>query len=339
MPDLPIEITTSTPFNVPDRIPIPDVKGFGGRVRNLKRVLAQTCQQDAIIVAETAGDAIVDTMWMFLTLDSGEVLEEYLDPRNARNSKKGKRGANGRRRRTRRGASLFWMALKAFNLNGIVARLLPGKRLIRAFGYIPGVGIFFRIFNVIELGLFGWLLFEAADNFVMKWMSGLQEGQYCTSVVPGLFVYEDNDSGPRGVGTNNLPMWQTGSTLNPDVNEGWNVFNAGRIAGGSGDPTQTSRAVISLQGGSFTVTGQVSAIQIGVQLIVNYGDGESFNEERLAVDLNGDIPENGTVPEVSIMFKDKDITSIEFIKRITVSGINGAIDLEADWIACALPGS
>lgn len=337
MDDFPIEITTSKPFNVPSHIEAPDIKGFGGRTRNLKRTLVQSCQKDAIIIAETAGDAIVDTMWMFITLDTGEVLEEYLDPRNARNSRKGKRGASGRRRRTRRALSLFWLPFKLLNLNGIVARLLPGKRIIRAFAFIPGVGIFFRIFNVVELGLFGWLIFEAADNFVTKWMSGLQQAQWCTSTVPGLFVFQRKFEVVQIHGAGDIDYWLNTTDINPDVNEGWNVQTFGEIAKSDSVPEGNLQATFALVGGSYSEKGPLISLQIGVRMVVRRTSGQEDVYTEMGNLVAASDSEAGALEPVRIEVTGKDIEAVTFIMRQNVSGNSGTVRLDLDWVAAVLP--
>ena len=216
--------------------------------------------------------------------------------------------------------------------------MLPGKRVIQAIGLIPGVGVAFKVFNILELGLFAWLVFEAADNFVIKWMSGLNQTQYCTSVVPGLFFKDRTRKGFLSHGHGYENLWAAGKDADPYTNVGWSTLNGGEISKTPDIPPGRWRVIWTCNGGSFKKSGGIEQVTIGVRLTVQRISGTEIVIEKFGANFVDPVPEDGAIGAVSAEYTGEDWFNAKFEQVLIVSGLSGQIEIDTEFAAAVLPG-
>lgn len=158
-----------------------DVYGNGLTWWNtIERVIETPCEDKWWVIIETALPAAAETMWLFLVPSPDEVLEEYLNPKGAGHSRRRrrdsdpdsrKRSPSGRKRRS-------WPVIP--DIDSMIANSLPGSHAVQARDAGFAKRFFFDAIDVVDRGLWYWLLVDATDTFLTVWTSGMREAKFCS---------------------------------------------------------------------------------------------------------------------------------------------------------------
>lgn len=183
-------------------------KDFGMSANYIVRVIESPCEDKWRVLVETALPAAGDSMFMLITPQPDEMLEEYLEPKGRRGASRRKPRHGPRWRNTRSGTRRGWARPRIPYFDGWAAQRLPGRDYFRGRDVGRGEKWFWKGINVADKLLWWWLLIDATDNFVTEWHSGLMHSRFCRRAWDILAAC--NWSGEVTLGH---PLW-----LPPDIN-------------------------------------------------------------------------------------------------------------------------
>lgn len=139
------------------------------------------CGGEWVVYVRTFLPAGAAALRLLLTPSPGEILENYLNPKNGRGgSRRGRRARRGWRR-GRRGRRRLWFGNGIPDLDEEIARRLPGGRFVRGRRIGLGEHLFWTGIDTADRLLWYWLLWEASETLMTTWTSELIESRECSS--------------------------------------------------------------------------------------------------------------------------------------------------------------
>lgn len=146
----------------------------------ITNVIETPCEDKWNVIIETALPAAGSSLWLLLTPNPGEMLEEYLSPKGSR--KAGRGGKDTRNKYRRKGKSgkirRRWPALP--HVDSLIADRLPGAQAIQGRDIGFGQRFLFTGIDLADRVLWYFLVLDVAENFFTKWSSGIMESRFCS---------------------------------------------------------------------------------------------------------------------------------------------------------------
>lgn len=206
-------------------MPVPEERGFFGSLNTIKVLTESTCEDKWDILVQTALPAAGSALYMLIIPDPEEILENYLQPRGRRNTPKRASQGFGRRQATRYAKLRWWQKIGFPDVDNIIAQHLPGRDFFQGRNAgAPELWIW-RGIDIVDRGLWYWMLLDLSKLFVVEWASGIMESRFCTSRFTGLFTA----SGTNLISGTGDRVWDRPGQVVVSINHGWIVQDDGRI--------------------------------------------------------------------------------------------------------------
>jgi len=153
-----------------------------------------------------------------------------------------------------------------------------------------------RIDNLVQMGLFWWLVADVVEDFAFNWTSLLYESYWCQPDPPGAFSYTFTGPGAEPGGTWNLPAFPTEDYERPFPSWGFNN-------GTTGDrPAQITAAYRISKHPSFDPPGSLTVrivAKLTGQVLAESFDDNTAGASEMSLPVSGLVPPN-TVFEVRV---------------------------------------
>lgn len=158
-----------------------DVYDASNQTYNLITDIIETpCEDKWNVIIETAIPAAGSSLWLLLTPNPGEMLEEYLSPKGSRKGGRGGRDTKNKYRQKGKSGKIRrrWPALP--HVDSLIADRLPGAQAVQGRNIGAGQRFLFEGIDLADRALWYFLLMDVAENFFVKWNSGIMESRFCT---------------------------------------------------------------------------------------------------------------------------------------------------------------
>lgn len=198
---------------------------FLGSLNRIVTLSQVTCEDRWSVMVTTALPALGKALYVLLVPSPDEILEEYLHPRTRRGQGKHPGKANTQRGRGRTGLDRVLPRAIIPDIDSAIAQLIPGREIFagRTAGGLEKwiwTGI-----DVIDRGLWYWLLLDIGENFVHYWASNIMESRFCTN--PAVAYFRGTFSRTQSIGGTSVMS----SANNPVVHSAkqLQLFSDGRL--------------------------------------------------------------------------------------------------------------
>lgn len=139
---------------------------------------SRPCEAPWYIYVETLKPALLEAFISLITFGWDDVLRGWARPAGLhRRTGKGKGKRRGR------------FPTRFPELGDLTGRHLPGSDAVKGINWSDGAKTIWRLDGALQLGLFGLLIVDIADDFAFNWTSVLYETQWCRESSKGRFSY------------------------------------------------------------------------------------------------------------------------------------------------------
>lgn len=296
----------------------------------IERITEDNCGDTWTLLVETALPAVGNTLFVLLTPNPSEILENYLEPKSANNHRRPRSVAAP----TRRSESTSGRTRRSWNVvpdvDGSVAENLPGKDFAEGIGDGSGKRFLFSGIDIADRVAWYYMLLDLSENFLANWTSNIREASFASScydvlyasnwTYPGPTIYVDISVGGQRA-TVLTKRNATGSTKSIgfiDQNgriaycSGTFTLSVHANAGQSGFNTKTQYDIFvnpSFSGGTITgKTRDTAIVQDSMDASMTLSGefqntyGLDFAEERTILESAGDYPSASSVEGTCAVF-------------------------------------
>lgn len=250
-------------------MPVPQERGFFGSLNTIRVLTESTCADKWDILIETALPAAGNALYMLIIPDPDEILENYLQPRGRRGTAKRAKQGFGRRQGTRWGQLRWWQKIGFPDVDQIIADILPGRDFFAGRQAGAPERWIWRGIDILDRGLWYWMLLDLSANFVVEWGSGIMESRFCTSPMGALF------SGFGSLATNfsSSPFWLDADDVVVGTNLNWVIHNDSSIERSNPDIPVRGTVVAHV---TLTLTNQFPgrSTNIRLRVVITSDDGQ-----------------------------------------------------------------
>lgn len=177
------------------------------------KILDTPCEDSWTVIITTALPAAGDALWLLLTPNPGEILEEYLTPNKGRGASHSRPGKDEPRRKEGRSGKIRRWRPGIPDVDGMIADLIPGAEAVQGRDVGFGEKWLFEGIQLADRVLWYWMLLDITQDFFVKWTTGMQEARFCSK--PLAVYFNAFIKQPQGqisqIGPNSPPWTWTSS--------------------------------------------------------------------------------------------------------------------------------
>lgn len=170
------------------------VKGYRGIVQNLRFIAQNPCNASPFIRVAAALPALGEAFLQLMSFGLSDVLIGYAHPKPRRGWRRGSKGQEDRRGVGRDGNKRRLRGEGFPELGNELGKRLPGSQWVRGIQTSPKVWWFWIPVDLIERGMFWWMIADIVKDTTYAWASGIHKYGCDRHVTPPL-----DDSGYWGV--------------------------------------------------------------------------------------------------------------------------------------------
>lgn len=198
---------------------------FFGSLNTIRRLVATECEEKWDVLLDTAVPAVGAFYMVILNISPNEIIEEYLQPRPSRSDAKSRPRGHGRRLPTRYGASRWWQNVLLPDLDGMIAKRLPGAQFFEGRNAGPLERTVWTAIDIADRALFWWMIIDATNEALHVWSSGIMESRFCTQTIP--YIAVGSNDAPEAVTAGGV--WESFTTVEVTTLKGMRYGNNGLL--------------------------------------------------------------------------------------------------------------
>lgn len=153
-------------------------------------VLDTPCEDKWTVVVQTALPAAGDALTLLAIPQPKEILEEYLNPKEARRGRRASRKRRGLRRLRSANGKIRRRFPRPPNIDELIAARLPGSHAIQGRRAGRGDIWIFEGIDIVDRVLWYWLLLEVNEQFWYSWSSQIMQAQFCSRPWDGIVHWQ-----------------------------------------------------------------------------------------------------------------------------------------------------
>jgi len=254
---------------------VPDyLKGFNGIVR----LIENTCDDPWTVYVESAFPALGQAFLTIIAFGMDDVMRGYFRPtKSLRSLRHGRRGRKGGKKGPK----------GIPEVGETIGKKLPGADHFRNRPVVQGVKMLWVVDNVVQRGLWYWLIFDVINNFFYDWATAIMESHEDDDCKPSrLLAYGPSDASHALFGWNS--PWAPDIIYNEGL--GWDVIFTDLPPGGNYFVSFGCTVTLgpgmgsNCEAGLFNSGTYAQPIELGGEVFI---DGGSTGQVLVGADIEG----------------------------------------------------